>query len=84
MTLRYLLDTNLCIRVLRDRPAGLDLAGDVAVVERALGLERDQRRARIALVAVLDGRLHGAKFGSIHFRGLQWSRCLINWQGLIN
>ena len=23
MTLRYLLDTNLCIRVLRDRPAGL-------------------------------------------------------------
>jgi tRNA(fMet)-specific endonuclease VapC len=23
LTLRYMLDTNLCIRVLRDRPAGL-------------------------------------------------------------
>ena len=50
----------------RERAAGLDLAGDIGVVERAVRLERDHRRMRIALVAILDRRLHGAQSGSIH------------------
>src|SRR5882757_9346945 len=34
----------------RERPSGLDLAGDVGVVERSLGPERNERGLRIALV----------------------------------
>ena len=50
----------------RERAAGLDLAGDVRVVERALGLERDEGGLGVALVAVLERRLHGAQRGGIH------------------
>ena len=45
----------------RERAAGLDLAGDVRVVERALGLERDEGGLGVALVALLDRRLHRAQ-----------------------
>src|SRR5262249_59073255 len=43
-----------------------DLAGDVGVVERALGFERDGGGLGVALVAVLERRLHGAQRGGIH------------------
>src|SRR6185295_4682358 len=49
------------------RAAGLDLAGDVGVVDRAFGSKRDHRGAGIALVALLDRRLHCAQCGCIHF-----------------
>ena len=49
-----------------ERAPGLDLAGDVLVVERALGLQRDHRGAGIALVALLDRRLHRAQCGGVH------------------
>src|SRR3954452_11694033 len=49
-----------------ERAPRLHLAGDALVVERAFGLERDQRRAGIGLVAVLDRRLHGTKFVGVH------------------
>ncbi len=55
MTLRYLLDTNLCIRVLRDRPAGLRerfnaeaaalCTSDVVLYELLYGAERSARPA---------------------------------------
>ena len=41
----------------RKRAAGLDLTGDVGVVERALRLERDEAGLRVGLVALLDRRL---------------------------
>src|SRR5262249_49861112 len=50
----------------RQRAPGLDLAGDVAVVERPLGVERDVGGLGIALVAVLERRLHGAQRGGVH------------------
>ncbi|WP_428376518.1 type II toxin-antitoxin system tRNA(fMet)-specific endonuclease VapC [Lichenicoccus sp.] len=53
MTLRYLLDTNLCIRVMRDRPAGLrtrfnaEASGlcisDVVLYELLYGAEKSAR-----------------------------------------
>lgn len=55
MTLRYLLDTNLCIRVLRDRPSGLRerfnaeaealCTSDVVLYELLYGAERSARPA---------------------------------------
>ena len=55
MTLRYLLDTNLCIRVLRDRPAGLRsrfnaeadslCISSVVLYELLYGAERSARAA---------------------------------------
>ena len=55
MTLRYLLDTNLCIRVLRDKPAGLRprfnaeadalSISDVVLYELLYGAERSARPA---------------------------------------
>src|SRR5215212_3196913 len=50
----------------RQRAPGLDLAGDLAVVERALRFERDHRGAGIAFVAILDRRLHRAQCGCVH------------------
>src|SRR5581483_3230415 len=50
----------------RKRAAGLDLAGDIGVVERALGLERDESCVRLALVALLDRRLQRAQSSGIH------------------
>src|SRR5579871_731418 len=50
----------------RERAAGLDLAGDVGIVERALGLERDDGGLRRALVALLDRRLQRAQCGGVH------------------
>ena len=57
MTLRYLLDTNLCIRVLRDRPAGLRgrfnaeaaalCTSDVVLYELLYGAERSARPAEM-------------------------------------
>src|SRR5262249_23091882 len=49
-----------------ERSTGLDLAGDVGVVERALGFERDVSGLGVALVAVLERRLHGAQRGGVH------------------
>jgi tRNA(fMet)-specific endonuclease VapC len=53
--LRYLLDTNLCIRVIRDRPAGLRprfnaeagtlCISDVVLFELLYGAEKSARRA---------------------------------------
>ena len=51
----------------RQRAAGLDLAGDAFVVDRALGFQRDHRGLGIGLVALLDRGLHGAEFGGVHF-----------------
>jgi tRNA(fMet)-specific endonuclease VapC len=55
LTLRYLLDTNLCIRVLRDKPAGLRprfnaeaealSISDVVLYELLYGAERSARPA---------------------------------------
>src|SRR5437588_7968725 len=50
----------------RERASGLDLAGDVGVIERALGLQRDVGILRLAAVTLLERRLHGAQFGGIH------------------
>ena len=57
MTLRYLLDTNLCIRVIRDRPAGLRgrfnaeaealCLSDVVLYELLYGAERAARPAAV-------------------------------------
>jgi hypothetical protein len=38
----------------RQRAAGLDLAGDLALVERALGPERDRGRFGLAAIALLQ------------------------------
>jgi hypothetical protein len=50
----------------RERTAGLDFTRDARVIERAVRLERDQRRLRIALVPILDRRLHRSQSGSVH------------------
>lgn len=39
----------------RDGTAGLDLAGDVLVVELAMGLERNDRRLGVGPVFILEG-----------------------------
>jgi hypothetical protein len=49
-----------------ERPAGLDLAGDVRVIEGAACTKRHHRRLRIGLVALLERRLHGAKRSGVH------------------
>src|SRR6478752_2800284 len=48
------------------RATGLDLAGNIAVVEGALGLQSYECRLRIALVALLDRRLHRTQFARVH------------------
>ena len=48
------------------RAAGFQLAGDIAVVERALRLQGDHRGIGIVLVALLDRRLQRAQFVSVH------------------
>src|SRR5215831_6638868 len=57
------------------RAAGLDLAGDSGVVERAFGLQGDQAGLGVGLVAVLDRRLHRAQRGGVHGKYLSdcWS-----------
>src|SRR5258706_6636988 len=57
----------------RQGAAGLDLAGDGFVLDRAPGFKRDDRGLRIGFVALLDRSLSGAEFGSVHI-ALQ-----INW-----
>src|SRR5215468_11259410 len=52
----------------RKRAPGLYFAGDMRVIERALGLQGDEGRFRLALVALLERRLHGAQRGSIHLQ----------------
>jgi tRNA(fMet)-specific endonuclease VapC len=57
LTLRYLLDTNLCIRLIRDRPQGLRLrfnaeaeslcTSDVVLYELLYGAERSARPAEV-------------------------------------
>jgi hypothetical protein len=49
-----------------ERAAGLDLAGDGAVVERALGAQRHHRGLWIGFVAFLDRRLQRAQFVGVH------------------
>ncbi len=51
----------------RERATGLDFAGDIGVVERALGFERDQAGSRIGLVTVFDRRLQRAQSGGVQF-----------------
>ena len=51
----------------REGAAGFDLAGDAFVLDRAPGLERDDRGVRIGFVALLDRGLGGAEFGGVHF-----------------
>src|SRR5262249_2921114 len=48
------------------RTTSIDFARDAAVIERSLGPQRDVGRLRIALVALLDRRLHRAQFTCIH------------------
>ena len=50
----------------RERAPGLHLAGDVGVVERALGLQGDVGGLGVALVALLERRLHGAQRSGVH------------------
>ena len=50
----------------RHSAAGLDLAGDLAFIERAMGLQRNDCRIGIVLVFVLVGSLHGAQRIGIH------------------
>src|SRR4051812_43420041 len=51
----------------RQRAAGFDLAGDAFAVDRAFGLQRNDGRTGIGLVALLDRGLHGTEFGGVHF-----------------
>src|SRR5712692_4069494 len=51
----------------RERAPGLHLAGDVGIIERALGLQSDQSGLGVALVAVLKRRLHGVQRSSVHW-----------------
>src|SRR6478735_4792292 len=48
------------------RATGLDLAGNIAVVEGALGLQSYECRLRIVLVALFDRRLHRTQFARVH------------------
>src|ERR1700687_4132259 len=57
----------------RKRAAGLNLAGDVGVVERTFGFERDQAGLRIGLVAFLGRRLHRAQPGGVHCESFQYN-----------
>ena len=50
----------------RQRPAGLDLAGDAFIVDRALGFQRDDGCGGLGLVAILDRGLQRAEFGGVH------------------
>src|SRR5947199_9562661 len=50
----------------RERAPGLDLAGDMGIIERALRPQSDIGRLGIALVALLERRLHGAQRSGIH------------------
>jgi len=50
----------------RQRAAGLDLARDIAVVERTFGLERDKAGLGISLLAFLDRRLQRAQACGVH------------------
>src|SRR5262249_5128974 len=52
----------------RERAPGLDLAGDVSIIERALGLQGDVGRLGVALIALLERRLHGAQRSSVHWK----------------
>ena len=52
----------------RERAAGLDLAGDALVVQRALRLEGDDGGLRLVAIAVLQRRLQGAESGCVHLR----------------
>src|SRR5215467_185424 len=52
----------------RERAGGLHLAGDVGIVERALGLQGDVGGLRVALVALLERRLHGAQRSGVHWK----------------
>src|ERR1700676_2873103 len=51
----------------RQSAAGLDLAGDALVLDRAFGFQRDHRGLWIGLVAILDRGLGGAELGGVHF-----------------
>src|SRR3954451_1458465 len=48
------------------RAPGLDLARNVLVIERAFRPQRDHRGAGLALVAILDRRLHGPEGSGVH------------------
>src|SRR5215831_12337913 len=52
----------------RERAPGLHLAGDVGIVEHALGLQGDVGGLRVALVALLERRLHGAQRSGVHWK----------------
>src|SRR5262249_48599731 len=52
----------------RERAGGLHLAGDVSIIERALGLQGDVGGLRVALVALLERRLHGAQRSGVHWK----------------
>src|SRR5262249_5763556 len=52
----------------RERAPGLHLAGDVGIIERALGLQGDVGGLRVALVALLERRLHGAQRSGVHWK----------------
>src|SRR5262245_6440577 len=52
----------------RERAGGLHLAGDVGIVERALSLQGDVGGLRVALVALLERRLHGAQRSGVHWK----------------
>src|SRR5215510_13741532 len=48
-----------------ERHAG---AGDVSIIERALGLQGNIGGLRVALVALLERRLHGAQRSGVHWK----------------
>src|SRR5882757_3041658 len=52
------------------RAAGLDLAGQPFVLDRALGFQRNDGGGRISLVTFLDRGLHGAEFSGVHYCSL--------------
>src|SRR5262249_16754714 len=52
----------------RERAPRLHLAGDVSIIERALGLQGDIGGLRVALVALLERRLHGAQRSGVHWK----------------
>src|SRR5262249_56135203 len=52
----------------REGGGGLHLASDVSIIERALGLQGDVGGLGIALVALLERRLHGAQRSGVHWK----------------
>src|SRR5215471_15283071 len=52
----------------RERASGVQLASDVSVIERALGLQGDVGGLGVALVALLERRLHGAQRRGVHWK----------------